>query len=89
MRKTERFRTRLRELGFDTGASETQIVPAIVGSSERALALAEALVERGVLAVAIRPPTVPQGKARIRFSLMATHDDGDLEQALEALADVA
>lgn len=87
--KSERFRSRLSELGFDTGASTTQIVPVLVGSSERALALAQALEERGVLAVAIRPPTVPAGQARIRFSLMATHSGEDLELALEALAGVA
>ncbi len=84
--KSERFRSRLAELGFDTGDSTTQIIPALIGSSERALALARALEERGVLAVAIRPPTVPAGGERIRFSLMATHDDADLELALEALA---
>ena len=86
--KSEHFRVRLGELGLDTGGSTTQIVPALVGSSERALELARALEERGVLAVAIRPPTVPAGQARIRFSLMATHDDADLELALEALAGV-
>ncbi len=84
--KSKRFRSRLAELGLDTGASTTQIVPALVGSSERALELAHALEERGVLAVAIRPPTVPAGQARIRFSLLATHSDADLELALEALA---
>ena len=57
-----------------------------MGSSERALELAQELEKRGVLAVAIRPPTVPAGQARIRFSLMATHADDDLELALEALA---
>jgi 8-amino-7-oxononanoate synthase len=87
--KSERFRSRLQELGFDTGASSTQIVPALVGSSERALELAQALEEKGVLAVAIRPPTVPVGAARIRFSLMATHADEDLELALGALARAA
>jgi 8-amino-7-oxononanoate synthase len=87
--KSERFRARLTELGFDTGDSTTQIVPALVGSSERALDLAQALEERGVLAIAIRPPTVPAGGERIRFSLIATHDDADLELALEALAGVA
>jgi 8-amino-7-oxononanoate synthase len=86
--KSERFRVRLGELGLDTGGSTTQIIPALVGSSERALELASSLEEQGVLAVAIRPPTVPAGQARIRFSLMATHDDADLELALEALAGV-
>lgn len=86
--KSARFRARLAGLGLDTVASTTQIVPAIVGSSERALELAQALEERGVLAVAIRPPTVPTGQARIRFSLMASHPDGDLELALEALESV-
>ena len=86
--KSERFRSRLSELGFDTGASTTQIIPALVGSSEQALELAQTLEQRGVLAVAIRPPTVPAGQARIRFSLMATHADEDLELALEALAGV-
>ena len=83
--KSERFRGGLRELGFDTGLSETQIVPAVVGSNESALALARALDERGVLAVAIRPPTVPPGTARVRFSLMATHSDEELGCALAAI----
>jgi 8-amino-7-oxononanoate synthase len=87
-KKFEHFRTRLTGLGFDTGASMTQIVPAIVGVSERALELAQTLEERGVLAVAIRPPTVPAGQARIRFSLMASHLDDDLELALEAIESV-
>jgi 8-amino-7-oxononanoate synthase len=82
-----RFRAGVEAAGFDTGGSTTQIVPAIVGDAERALALAAALEERGVLAVGIRPPTVPVGTARIRFSLMATHTDAQLDRALEALRD--
>jgi 8-amino-7-oxononanoate synthase len=85
--KAEVFRDRLREAGIDTGASATQIVPAIVGDSSAALALAKALAERGVLGVAIRPPTVPRGAARVRFSLMATHADDDLARAAEAVVD--
>jgi 8-amino-7-oxononanoate synthase len=81
----ERFRAGARAAGFDTGGSTTQIVPAIVGDAEQTLALAAALEERGVLAVGIRPPTVPAGSARIRFSLMATHTDAQLDGALEAL----
>jgi 8-amino-7-oxononanoate synthase len=85
--KAERFRAGVRAAGFDTGGSTTQIVPALVGESERALALAAALEEHGVLAVGIRPPTVPAGTARLRFSLLATHTDEQLDLALQALAD--
>jgi 8-amino-7-oxononanoate synthase len=85
-RKAERFRERLTGLGLDTCGSSTQIVPVRVGEPERALALSAELEERGVLCVAIRPPTVPPGTSRLRFSLMATHDDADLERALDALA---
>jgi 8-amino-7-oxononanoate synthase len=88
-RKAGRFRARLTELGLDTGGSTTQIVPVLVGEPEEALAFSTALEQRGVLGVAVRPPTVPPGSARIRFSLMATHDDGDLERALDAVGSVA
>jgi 8-amino-7-oxononanoate synthase len=79
------FRTRLQELGFDTCGSTTQIVPAVAGDNEAAVAFAEALQDRGVLGVAIRPPTVPEGTARVRFSLTAAHTDDHVEQALAAI----
>ena len=83
--KADWFRARLGELGFDTGPSETHIVPAIVGDSALALAFGTELRDRGVLAVAIRPPTVPEGAARLRFSVMATHTDTQLERSLEVI----
>lgn len=67
------------EAGLDTGASSTHIVPVIVGPEARALALAAALEDRGILAVAIRPPTVPPGASRLRFALSAAHADADIE----------
>jgi 8-amino-7-oxononanoate synthase len=82
----ESFRTRLRGLGYDTGASTTQIVPAIVGGNDETVRLSQALIDGGVLAVAIRPPTVPAGTARIRFSLTADHSAAGLERALAVLA---
>ena len=82
---SKRFRRRLEALGLDTCGSTTQIVPVVAGESERALALAAALEERGVLAVGIRPPTVPEGSARVRFSLTAAHGEGHLELALNAI----
>ncbi|MCZ8523065.1 8-amino-7-oxononanoate synthase [Paenibacillus caseinilyticus] len=81
--KAARFRQTLQQAGLDTGRSECQIVPLLLGSNERALTVSERLQQEGIAAVAIRPPTVPEGEARIRFSLMATHRDEDLEWALE------
>jgi 8-amino-7-oxononanoate synthase len=83
--RADRFRAALAAAGLDTGASSTQIVPVVVGGNERALAFAEALEHGGVLGVAIRPPTVPEGTARIRFSLTAAHTDEHVEQALAAI----
>jgi 8-amino-7-oxononanoate synthase len=87
--KAERWRAALREGGLDTGPSTTQIVPMIVGESTAALELAWTLADREILAVAIRPPTVPRGQARIRFSLMATHEDADLDRAARDVVQAA
>jgi 8-amino-7-oxononanoate synthase len=65
--------------GFDTGKSESQIVPLIVGSESRARELAAFLEEQGFFAPAIRPPTVAAGKARVRISLSAQHTESQLE----------
>ena len=83
--KARRFRTQLASLGLDTSGSSTQIVPIVTGASDAAVALSAALEEAGVLAVAIRPPTVPTGTARLRFSLTALHADRDVEDALNAV----
>lgn len=83
------FRDRLKEAGLDTGASVTQIVPVMVGSNEHALALAARLRDRCIHCVAIRPPTVPVGTARIRLSVSMAHADRDLEFAAEQIIDAA
>lgn len=75
------FRQQLQAAGFDTLGSESQIVPVLVGDNARALAFAAALREQGLFAVAIRPPTVPPGTARIRFSLSAVHVPDELAAA--------
>lgn len=77
------LRTGLRTMGFETLASETQIIPLLIGDSTLALQMAQALREHGVYAVAIRPPTVPMGSARVRFSVMASHTEEDLAFALD------
>jgi 8-amino-7-oxononanoate synthase len=81
----ERFRAALRAAGLNTGASSTQIVPLILGSEERALNMASRLKAEGFLAVAIRPPTVPAGTSRIRFTFSALHTDAQREALTEAV----
>ncbi|MBF0177758.1 MAG: 8-amino-7-oxononanoate synthase [Magnetococcales bacterium] len=76
-----------RAAGLDTGLSSTQIIPLITGSATQALLLSRRLEASGMLAVAIRPPTVPVGSSRIRFSLSAAHLETDLAN-LEAMAPV-
>lgn len=85
----DRLREALADLDLDTGASTTQIVPAIVGSPAAALDAAAALEEAGILGVAIRPPTVPRGAARLRFSLSSAHEAADLDRLIAALPALA
>ena len=85
LQESEKFRRGLQDAGFDTLGSETQIVPVLVGKNEPTLKFAAALRQRGLMAVALRPPTVPSGRARVRFSLSAAHTAADLAQALEAI----
>ena len=80
------LRRALREdLGLHT-PSESQIVPVMVGDSQSALSLAESLRDAGFFVKAIRPPTVPEGTARIRLSVTANHSLKDVGQLLEALS---
>jgi 8-amino-7-oxononanoate synthase len=66
--------------------SPTAIQPVIVGTAQRALAASAALVERGFLVPAIRPPTVPEGTSRLRISLSAAHTRDEVEGLAQALA---
>jgi 8-amino-7-oxononanoate synthase len=79
-------RERLQTLGYDTGASTTAIVPVLAGSDDRALAWSAFLERRGVLARAIRPPTVPEGGSRLRLSLSAGLSDAEVDKLLDAFA---
>ena len=79
------FRKGLKKLGLNIGQSNSHIIPLILGSERRALALSDFLWNRGIAAIAIRPPTVPKDTARLRFSIMATHEKTDLERCLEVV----
>ena len=80
-----RLRAGMAEAGIDTLASTTQIVPAVIGDEADALDAARRLEAEGVLAVAIRPPTVPKGSSRLRLALCAVHSESDVDRALEAV----
>ena len=81
----DRLRAGLLAAGHPPSVSETAIVPLLLGSAESALAVERRLREAGVLSRAIRPPTVPEGAARIRFNLMATHTAADVDRVLAAI----
>ncbi|MUT67955.1 8-amino-7-oxononanoate synthase [Paenibacillus sp. NEAU-GSW1] len=82
------FRSSLREEGFDVGEGDSPIVPLILGDNGAALQFSEALDAKGIAAVAIRPPTVPDGTARIRFSLSAAHAPDALKDAISTICGI-
>jgi len=82
----DRLREKVRELNLDTRASSSQIVPLMCGENEAALQLADSLQASGFAVRAIRPPTVPQGTARLRFSLTARVTYSDVDQLANAIA---
>ncbi len=76
------FKAKMKDLGFDTGFSETPITPVMLGEAPLAQQFSRRLFEEGVFATAIGFPTVPRGKARIRVMISAAHTTADLDQAL-------
>ena len=80
---TRFFKAGLGALGFNTGASQSPITPVIVGDASRAMALSDRLFDKGVFAQGIGYPTVPQGKARVRTIVTATHTREELQFALD------
>lgn len=83
-----RFRTAATGLGLSLMDSITPIQPILVGDSRQAVAMSERLRDAGILVTAIRPPTVPEGTARLRITFSAEHTDAHLERLLSVLADV-
>ncbi len=80
-----RLREGLAAAGHPPSSSGSPIVPLLLGSADAALTVERRLREGGVLARAIRPPTVPEGTARIRFNLTATHTGADIDRVLAAV----
>ncbi len=82
------FKGEMKNLGFNTGVSETPITPIMLGEAPLAQQFSRELFEAGVFAMAIGYPTVPQGKARIRVMISAAHSKDDLDKGLEAFKNV-
>jgi glycine C-acetyltransferase len=85
---TEYFKKAMAELGFDTGRTETPIVPVMLGEAPLAKEFSKKLFESGVFAMALGFPTVPRGKARIRVMNTAAHSQEDLDTGLAAFEKV-
>ena len=82
------FRKGMAEMGFDTGFSQTPIVPVMLGEAPLAQQFSRHLFEQGVFAMAIGFPTVPRGKARIRVMNSAAHSEEDIKLALKTFYEV-
>ena len=82
------FRGGLEALGFSVGQSRSQILPLIIGETSNCMAFAQRLLEKGVYAQGIRPPTVPSGTSRLRITLMASHTHEQLASALNTFKEI-
>ena len=87
-RNANYFRDEVRKIGFDTGASETPIVPILIGEPARTMKFSDRLLEEGIFAQGIVYPTVAMDKGRVRLIVTASHTKADLDFALDKLRKV-
>jgi len=80
------FRNGLQSLGFNTGVSETPLIPVIIGAAGRTKALRDALLDAGIFAVAVTYPIVAEDQSRLRTIVSSEHSEADLDEVLEAFA---
>jgi 8-amino-7-oxononanoate synthase len=83
---SKQLRTTLKTNGFNIGASQTHIIPIILGSEERAMAAKQFLLEHKILLSSIRPPTVPPGSSRLRIALNLSHTQSDIDKLIKTLS---
>jgi len=83
--RINQFKNGARQLGLNLMASDTAIQPLLIGSSEQALNISQALEKQGILISAIRPPTVPNNTARLRITFSANHTKEHVDKLLSAL----
>ncbi|MFH2052068.1 MAG: aminotransferase class I/II-fold pyridoxal phosphate-dependent enzyme [bacterium] len=84
-RNNDIMRERLDDAGFDTGPSETPIIPAVVGEDMMAFKMCRRLIDEGVFVNPVVSPAVEQGNALIRLSLMATHTEDEIHKAMDIM----
>src|SRR5262249_18574849 len=82
---TELLRSLIRESGLDIGHSRSQIISVVLGANDRALSVAEELQREGFDVRALRPPTVPDGTARLRITVNAKHDEPTIRRFARSL----
>ena len=87
-RNNDIMRERLKDAGFDTGPSETPIIPAVVGEDMAAFQMCSRMAEEGVFVNPVVSPAVEKGNALIRLSLMATHTEDEINKAMDIMARV-
>ena len=85
----KQFRTGCEQIGLQLMDSPTPIQPILIGESDKALEMSQGLEQGGIFISAIRPPTVPQGSARLRVTLSAAHDEEQVNTLLNKLEKVA
>ncbi|MDE2887128.1 MAG: 8-amino-7-oxononanoate synthase [Gemmatimonadota bacterium] len=88
LRNVRTVQNALNELGFDIMDTQSQIVPVLIGNTERTMAISDHLFEEGIYLSGIRPPTVPDGESRLRLTLMADHSEDDINRLIQAMEDV-
>lgn len=88
-RNNDIMRARLKDAGFNTGPSETPIIPAVVGEDLAAFTMCRRLIDEGVFVNPVVSPAVEPGNALIRLSLMATHTEDEIHQAMDIMVKVA
>jgi 8-amino-7-oxononanoate synthase len=82
---SEYLREKLKKLGLDTGASTSHIIPVIIGDNKKTLEISKKLFEKGFFVVAIRPPTVAPGTARLRISLQCDHTKEQIDNLCDSI----
>ncbi|OAH59659.1 8-amino-7-oxononanoate synthase [Domibacillus aminovorans] len=81
------LRDLLKQAGFNTGSSSTHIVPIVIGSNEATISFSQMLQEKGIAAIAVRPPTVPENSSRIRLTVTSEHKPEEIREAVKLIAE--